>query len=1159
VTLTATAIQYPEPTATLWSAPPENAQHVCRITVGVGQQIWLGDEDVDVGSQLPGGAVWINAPLAAKGLPGNISMTPGLTTGEKNISTATYKFLDDRGDLDAWLQGKAANALQVFGGTLEHFIIERGEPMQSAEELNRALWYTWQIKGNVGLDNRIYNIRCEDISRDAERDIFEKRSHTLMSGLESTAGDVFIYLTDAEAEDLDAASWVYEHASDYHVHPGEYRAIGLLSDGDGHEYISWTGLEDSGTTERVPGGLNAKRYRLVNPQRGLFGTIPRQWTYDSSKPLSSRRKIEAVPYAEEHPLSLFKAAHTGITLDGRLWPWGLNIDPIRIDTASLSAAAMDSYQLRITVRSPEVQTAKRFGEEHCLARRGIAIVNPSGALSYVAAPIGTGVPVITLNEDNCYGADSGDFVHDESDTATATSIQWDKNPITGEFRKTTEFREPAALGETSATEPETFEAPYLTTNRSTEGEVYAQGRVLHARHARPVKRITLKPDWSLAHYAPGTVAQVELPIIDYAVTGSVVGNISMPMMIASISRDHHSEKLSWKMIGFRPLPSALTDTQSQQLPEAEYIANGIPLTVNNGIASVGQTIDLTKKYYHLGDVTLPSAWPLGFGNRGDVELWVRGILLWGADVDLTGRGGRGGNGSTGSGEPGERGSAHAPVPTGSVSVSVRRFENSSGDPQGIVSRRTVSRPASNLTSRNGQTFTHVTASVERGRIVGLPARLMGSGGSGGDGSSYRGSTEDGDTVSSDNASITGSDGGHGAAGVKIICSAGSGFVGNGAIRLNGLDGDAPAADKNGVIPAAGAGGAFGRIAVFHDTPGTPWQFDGTTLEARSGVAVLQGSRAELTTLVERGSLPTIRSFYQPPQDPRNKWAEAYTVQFLPPSELLQDADTLSLIDEFFSNQGDGSASIIVGDVDPSDGNLGDLLISQAALDSNEPEPAARVFSPEGWRDIDWDTEKFSYIYAGLILRKRQFGSTEIVASETRPNKPAGTVWFQPSTQTEWLLGATSADDVLLSERQVPQGEDMIDDLSFAKSGAGEKLWAFTRNAGLSPINVRRNTATGSSNNGGGSTATSGITLTDQGRTVAGTAYQDNGGAVIAQGRQGTVTLADATQLTFSVGAGGAFSVTFPSTNDSNLGQQASVYTQNAAAGTAAQLNFTYEL
>ena len=1161
MTLTATAIQYAEPAPTLWSAPPEKATHICRITVGVGQQIWLGDEDVVPTDQLPAGSVWIDAPLAANGLPGSISMTPGLTTGESNISKATYKFLDDMGELDAWLQGKAANGLQVFGGTLEHFIIEHGDILETPEDLNRALWYTWQIKGNVALDERVYALRCEDINRDAERDLFEKRTHTLMGEIEAGSDTAQIYLTDAEAADLSTASWVWEHGDDYHIHPGENRAIGLLKDSDGHEYISWTGVVDSGTTEIVPDGFTAKRYTLLGLQRGLFGTLPRQWTFDRTKALGSRRTIEAVPYAEEHPLSLALAAYTGKTLDGRTWPWGLSIDPKWIDTASLSAASMESYQLRITIRSPEKDTAKRFVEKHCLARRGIFVTNPTGAQSYVAAPIGTGEPVIRLSEENCYGANVSDLVHDESDTATGTVIAWDKDPITGDYRKTTTFEEPGALGETSATEPITVEAPYLTTNRSTEGEVQAHGRVLHARHARPVKRITVKPDWSLAHYAPGTVAQVDLPVIDYAVTGSVVGHISMPMMIASVRRDHHNEQLSWAMIGFRPLPASLTNIQYQQLPEAEYIANGTPLTVSNAIASTSQIIDLTKKYYHLGDVTLPAGWPSAFTNRGDLQLWVRGVLLWGADVDLSGLGGMGGSGSTGNGEPGERGAVAAPSPGGSVSVSVVRFENSSGDPQGITTRRVTSRPASNLASRNGQTSVQPTVSVERGRLIGIPSRLMGSGGAGGDGSTFRGSTDDNDVVASDSATIAGSDGGDGASSVKLVCSAGSGFVGNGAIRLNGEDGAAPVGIKNGVYGSSGAGGAHGKVHVFHDTPGTPWQFDATRLEARNGKATLLGDRAATANLKDRGN-GVIRSFYQPAlfgQDTSNKWTDAFTVQFLPQSEIAQDTDFGSLIDQFFANQGGGTAQILIGSTFPSDANLGDLLITQADLDGNEPEPPAHIFTPTGWREIDWDTELYSYIYAGLIIRKRRYGSNGIVASETRPDKPAGTVWFQPSTQTEWLLGITAADDILLSERQVPQGENLIDDTSFARSGAGESLWLFTRDADLAPINTRRNASSTGGNTGGGSTSTQGITLTDQGRTVAGTAYQNDGAAVIAQGRQGTVTLADSTQLTFTVGAGGAFTVTFPSITDNNLGQQASVYVSNAGANTEAQLNFTYEL
>ena len=987
MTLTATATQYAEQAPKLWSAPPVNAQHICRITlVDTNQQVWLGDDGVVPSLQLPAGSVWIDAPLAAKGIPGSISITPGLTTGESNISSAVYKFLDDHNELDVWLQGKAANGYQVFGGTLEHFIIEVGAEMITDDDLSRALWYTWQLKDSVSLDNRVYSLSCADVFRDTERDIFDARSHTLMSGLEADTVTATVYLTDAEAADLTAATWAFEHAADYHVHPGEFRAIGLLSDSDGHEYISWTGMIDSGEVESAPDGFTAKKYTLLNLQRGLFGTVPRTWTFDITQALSSRRTVEAVPYAEEHPLSLAQAAYTGYTLDGRIWPWGLSIDPKNIDSASLSAGSMESYQLRITIRSPESGSAKRFVEEHCLARRGVMISNPSGALSYVAAPIGTGEPVLTLSEDNCYGANTSPLVHDETDTATSTIIQWDKNPITDTYRKTSEFSEPSALTETSALEPVTVEAPYLTTNRSTEGEIYAQARVLHARHARPVKRLKVKPHWDLAHYPPCTVVQVELPIRDYAHAGAygATGYINIPMMIGSINRDHHNEDLTWSLIGFRPLPSALVDIDMEQLSVEEYIANGTQLTVADGIASNGQIIELGKKYYSLEPTLLPDGWPGFLTGRGDLELWVRGVLLWGSDFDGSGKGGLGGIGSVGSGAPGERGAISAPMPVGSVSVTMNWYENSEGDPGGVSSRRTSSRPPSNLPSLNGQTSTQIVASVERGRLVGLPATLMGSGGAGGDGSSYRGITEGGTVVASDTGSASGSNGGRGALSVKLLCSAGSGYVGNGAIRLNGEDGEAPLAGLCNATPGAGAGGARGQIAVFHDTPGTPWQFSETTLEARNGLSVLVGSQAQSAVAINSGRGSQVYSYYKPAQDNSNKWADAYTVQFLPRSQLTQDGTSSdNSINEFFINQRDGGVEIYTG-AKPSDANYADAYITDVNLKGNEVRPYFEVFTVDGWIEYDWVNDDFKPLYSGLINMLRVYGGTSWTFGETFP-------------------------------------------------------------------------------------------------------------------------------------------------------------------------------
>lgn len=88
----------------------------------------------------------------------------------------------------------------------------------------------------------------------------------------------------------------------------------------------------------------------------------------------------------------------------------------------------------------------------------------------------------------------------------------------------------------------------------------------------------------------------------------------------------------------------------------------------------------------------------------------------------------------------------------------------------------------------------------------------------------------------------------------------------------------------------------------------------------------------------------------------------------------------------------------------------------------------------------------------------------------------------------------------------------------------------------------------------------GIVLSDQGRTVAGSAYENDASVVIASGRTINLTLNDSTVIgPETVGANGAFSFTVSSAHDANLNKTATIYTNNGSDATKSTITFTYEL
>ena len=1050
--LIATITQYPEDTALLRGSPPKNLVHAFRIQVDVGEAIWLSSTVVQT-SQLPDGAVHIDAPLAEGGLP-SIQVTAGITSGEHNISGGTYKFLDDKEELGQWLAGKSANGKTLFNRYIEQYDFEEGEEIKTDEELSRALRYTFQIRDTIRLDRKVYEIKCEDINRYLDVDIFVERSWQLEQSITDSADDAFTTTLDPDEENVLTTydyAWQHGPTGSYHVHPDLICGIALIQDGDNYEYFSYSGLESGVYTAT---DRDIVSFKMI--ARGLFGSTIQAWEVDADTARENRPKITAVPYAEEDPLSLALAIMTGKTMDGRDFPWNAGIDERWVNFASFANGSSDR---RRTLRGHDKIKAKEYLEKEILSTMpAVMTPSPDGSLAYKAIPYDQTTAEIKgiVSPETVYGRNLGVLEHDAQDVASLLQLQWDKHPITGKYGQVTQWIDEDAVAETQASDPKVIESSNITTGRSTESEVKALGGLLYSRHARPVKRITAMPDRSLWHLEVCDTVLVTHNVKDYALNDGSYNNIAIPMMIGAVTHNQKDQTYSWQLIGYRSVSTSIT-TGGAELPDSEYFQGALPLpNVIGSIATGSPNITLGQKYYHLGDLDLAYDNPTFFG-KGDFILWNKGVVSWSGQIDLTGRGGSGGNGSlSGAGAKGDDGYVQSPLPTGSVSVTVTRFENSSGDPQGVTRRSITSRPASLYAATSSSIPT--TPTVENGRIVNAPSTLSGAGGNGGDSSSYRGRTEDGDIVASDAQNIKGSDGGNGGSGVRLVCDAGSSFVGSGILTISGSDSEAPTQALD-VYGASGGGGGHGFFSIYHPQAGTPFTLDGARLRAYNGQSILVGDAASDVSISDRGAAMTVkRSHYSVLNDTSNNWDTAFSVTYLPASQTAVDTIYTSVLAGFFSTQPDGSVRLYVNDFDTSDANIGDARITEAELDTNNSSPAFRVYDPShenaetnGWRDFDRDNDDWLYVYDALIAGKRNYDANEIISSTSRPvGEPDGTIWFNPTNNNQWILYESAA-DILIASNQVPQGEDMIQDISFARTYAGESLWRFTLNDSLSPV------------------------------------------------------------------------------------------------------------
>ena len=979
--LTARSIQY-APAPRPRGSRPANPRHAFRIIARVGQAVWLGCDYLE-SSQIPAGHTFIDARLAKGGLP-DITITPGLTSGQATISGGVYKFLDDKEELGAWLADKAINGVQVFSSIIEHYKLDELDDLNDPQTMQRCLAYTFQIRKTIKSDKAVYEFSCEDIQRDLETEIFNKPPFKLYATIGETDSVIAITLPTDEAADHDYA---FLHGRDYLVNPNDTRAYLLIDD----EYISYRGLR----TDQSIDGVSVTS--LEAPIRGEFGTAPAAHEVSADTPVENRPEMVHVAYCEETDASLALAILTNRFLDGRTWTHGLDTSARWVNFRSFADAGSTR---RRTVRRHKSESAKRYLEEQVLSKMpAILIPNPVGELqlqevSFYRAPTATDV----IDESSCYGGSLSALTHDASDCKEWISLAWDLDPLTETYRQTTALYDTYSAAETQATEPAEYEADTITTSRSTESEVRQILGVLWAKHALPVKRLSAALMPELHHLLPGDAVQVRHTVRDYKTATGYQQTIDTPMLVGTI-RDRQKEgRYTVDLIGYQAPPAQLL-TGGLPMPESVYMENGTLLPgVVGGVATGSPAIALNRKYYYLGDLTLPADWNPTFVGTGDFELWVRGVLLWAYPLDGQGRGMSGG----------VRGYTQAPPPAGPWTANVDRSVNSAGEAQGIIYSRVRSHPPSVTGRAPGDLAERVT--VERGRIVGLPPVLAGSGGAAGETCTWN-ETRDGG-IQHATGSIPGTGGAAGGMGGKIVCFPGSGFVASGGVDCSGANGTATTTSTIGGHAAAGAGGAHGHWAFYTDGIGTQWQgITSTRFVAKHGLATLGGTKTPAATYEKRnGPYFGWRGFYDPPQDDTNRWTDAHTIGVIPPSQTAVDT-TYSAFNEYFIDQPDGRSRVYVQAARPSDGNKWDLWITPEQLASGSTTPILYVFTATGYTLVDWVNTQYATVYHALLAIARRGGNT-LHYGPARPSiYTDGDEWIDSSTGLRWIL-YTGREDVL---------------------------------------------------------------------------------------------------------------------------------------------------
>ena len=136
-------------------------------------------------SMLPAGTtILTSCSLGSNGLP-TISRTPGFTSGSSTSPTASYKIHDPEAELQDWLASKSANDLSITNRVFRQYTFCEGDDVASNPDA--FLRYTFRIGDHSINDVREVVLKCADIQRNLDVEIFEPHSVRLRQSISGEA------------------------------------------------------------------------------------------------------------------------------------------------------------------------------------------------------------------------------------------------------------------------------------------------------------------------------------------------------------------------------------------------------------------------------------------------------------------------------------------------------------------------------------------------------------------------------------------------------------------------------------------------------------------------------------------------------------------------------------------------------------------------------------------------------------------------------------------------------------------------------------------------------------------------------------------------------------------------------------------------------------
>lgn len=797
------------------------------------------------------------------------------------IGSASFDLVDLNGDVSALLKAKLAAGKGIRKKFAEIFTGFGG-----LDWADFRLEQTQVVSQKVAYDDGRYKISCQDIQREARKDICTPAKTRL-------AGNVPAVARNGAGEAITASINVYDttafkpnwHGPSYSLTSATLPA-GTLASPRG-VYVFKIKYQD-GWEICVATGKTATSF--TNVYRGMFGTAIVAHEIDGDADPQNGPEIEEIIYLELPVLKAIYALLTGKllgqphTLDAasgtykdELPPeWHLGIPEEFVDKDAFLSAGLalkedltDLYKSAddtgFIVRFDNIAKGdgKKFIEKELSLLAGVMLrvaANGQYTLKRMTGVLTDTAYVDVLDQTNIVSY--SDLTQDLDAVHNQFVIDWSylEFPEAKQYFRSDTLNDLESQSVHGESKPLPLAFKGLHGARHTENTLKTTFNALRDRHSGPPLRLTLELLPSKNNLEVGDIVRVRLPQIrDY--TGNTT-TLDRSFEVQSVQIDQSSQKIKVELFGSSRKAAPITYSAAYVLPNGWYSTGAQlwPQPVSGGITTASANVP-AGVYYYPGDLTINHP----FTFNGTVQLRVMGTLTLNALGD-----GRGRSGATGAAFFGTT------EPTGSVLWYLKSGKRKVTSTRGTVYKgQTDTLPQLNIENRGGE-------------LYGLPTALNGSkGAQGGEGVSH--------VTGNPYYTTPGGAGGNGGAGLCLVVR-NMVFGAGGRIDTSGTDGANGAPQSTVVYSGSGAGGAPGAVLVLFDgTPPVPvWNGKIDAWYGDCPIAPNLGSRPSAPVIkYSSGGGPSWHSYYEG-RPKENAWISAFRWGYVPRSLTAYPDYRLSL-------------------------------------------------------------------------------------------------------------------------------------------------------------------------------------------------------------------------------------------------------------------------